>query len=189
MQRKPDERWDFVWTPNMGNLDQYGFVKQLNGGGKTVEYTEKFLKLHNDNSMNHQYIGYAFPFSPIDYGAVEMDVCIIGNVPNDNGFRALISNGTDGSQLVIRHNLNNGYCWLCTETTLNENRIADFPLDGNYHTIKAALSPEYSNYWLDDVQVGVNLPHSTRYAAKSWFLSQGLAGDVLIRSIKYKVGE
>lgn len=188
MQRKPDERWDFVWTPDMGDLAQYGFVKQESGGSHSTEYTDEYLKILSENDVG--YLGYNFPFNVADTCAFELAVCVLGRVPTVNGFRALISNGTDGSQLAIRYNLNDaGYCWLCTEPQLNENRLAYFPLDGNYHTIKATLSPEYSNYWLDGVQVGVNIPHSTQYITKSWFLSQGITGDVLIRSVKYRVGE
>lgn len=186
-KRKADEQWDFIWTPDMGDLKQYGFVEQESGGYHSTEYKDEYLKILSENNVG--YLGYNFPFNVADNCAFEMDVCVLGQVPTTNGFRALISNGSDGSQLAIRYNLNNGYCWLCTETMFNENRIADFPLDGNYHTIKAALSPEYSNYWLDGVQVGENLPHSTNYVAKSWFLSHGVVGDVLIKSIKYKVGE
>ena len=187
MPPKSSERWDFIWTPDMGDLAQYGFVKQQSGSSNSVEYTDEYLKILIEN--NAGYLGYNFPFNVADNCAFEMSVCVLGQIPTTTGFRALISNGTDGSQLVIRYNLNNGYCWLCTEIQFNENRLTDFPLDGNYHTIKATLAPDYSNYWLDGVQVGVNLPHSTQYTTKSWFLSQGITGDVLIKSIKYRVGE
>lgn len=175
----------------MGDPEQYGFTKQIGGSG-VIEFTPEYM-LMNSNGWGPA--GYTFPVSTMESGAFEIEVLTSADgIPIIRGFMVGIFNATaTGARVVLRYPQSDGNCWLAYEPSTNENKIANYPLDGQYHTIKAVLDPVYANYWIDNQHVGVNLQHAQRTdvldITKSQIIMYGANNEVKIRSLKVRVGE
>lgn len=164
----------------MGDPVQYGFVERQDGSGaRSVRADGVLLEAYYLNS----YFGYTMPVITMEAGVLEVNAIIMSDtLSSGNGFRMLLSNGTDGSQLCVRRDFG-----LYTETT-GGNQIGLLDRPDMEHMYRIRLTPEASSYWVDETPVAIDVPHSQNWVINSWICAQDRPTQVLLRGMKLKVG-
>lgn len=182
MQGAAQEEWDFAWDYMSGLApDDAGMEKYISSEGNASGDLTEYGYLITAKSTAH--IRLVPPQKTMETGVVSIDVVFKSfHYGGTNGFRLLLSNGTNGSQVYVNYGGDLRYAYGSNITTL-----CRLYKDTDYN-INLQLNNNGENVvYLNESEILRTKTLSTSYCTENRIFQQD-GGSTLIKSIKYRFG-